>query len=215
MTNAPWTMTNLAFNFIYSDLLWKPRVISPGNVLTRQFPRKRAIWSLLKMALFQPCLLAKWQLYWNASANLLKQAGPPKDLPKFLYHWAHKGCTFPSGYPCYPGEKQVGNLDEFSWKKNLERVCDCPQTLPDASTWGEILSTMKYILLSKGDWIYRDWIHFWPTHLVDQSICSLQMERWKLWRLQNQAWKRQTQPCHTLSFCQISCWCLKFIQLTT
>ena len=143
----PWTMTNLAFNFIYSDLLWKPRMISSGNdVLTRQFPRKRAIWSMLKRALFQPCLLAKWRLYWNASANLLKQAGPPKDLPKFLYHWAHKGCTFPSGYPCYPGEKQVGNLDEFSWKKNLETL-GCRENsrrrlslrLPSNTPWSKYL----------------------------------------------------------------------------
>lgn len=136
-----------SLHFIYSHLLWKPRVISPGNdVLTRQFPRKRAIWSMLKMALFQPCLLAKWRLYWNASANLLKQAGPPKDLPKFLYHWAHKGCTFPSGYPCYPGEKQVGNLDEFSWKKNLETLGCCENSrcrlslrLPSNTPWSKYL----------------------------------------------------------------------------
>ena len=146
MTDIPWSMTDLAFNFVYSDLFWKPHVISSGNDVltrTRQLTKKtclkggclRFVWVWRPTTPTLP--LTKWRLYWNASANLLKQAGPPKDLPKFLYHWVHKGCTFPSGYPCSPGEKQVGNLDEFFEKKNLETggccwyasfwVCDCPQ----------------------------------------------------------------------------------------
>lgn len=98
------------------DLLWKPTWSRLATMLvTRQFPRKRSRWSMLFPRLcfrflWWPAFLAKWRLYWNASANLLKQAGPPKDLPKFLYHWAHKGCTFPSGYPCSPGSRQFGRV---------------------------------------------------------------------------------------------------------